>query len=294
MSSKGLGGLLSLRLFCSEVCTFKKMKEKRSRILNVAAKSSGQCLPRLFPRTANFCGHSSILLAAWHYQLPPAHGSSVDPFCSWKWIFLRDFVTFKNWFCSVGGSGACGLAERMLFPGSSIHFWLILLAEGAVWHLAVMPCDAHGGSWACKALSWVATSRLSSGGDNVINVPCFKCWKKACEGTCTLVLCKHFPFTALLTPVKWLSAAVCIYSRQLLVCPQATSTPWKCSFGGEFLALLSRAKIPVCEMRAGWHLRPGCRAWRGAEARVRLVVPPQPLEHLVGNMKPWIVFKKLL
>lgn len=65
-------------------------------------------------------------------------------------------------------------------------------------------------------------------------------------------------------------------------------------FGGEFLALLSRAKSPVCEMRrAGWHLRPGCRAWRGAEARVRLVVPPQPLEHLVGNTKPWIVFKKI-
>lgn len=26
---------------------------------------------------------------------------------------------------------------------------------------------------------------------------------------------------------------------------------------------------------------------------MRLVVPPQPLEHLVGNTKPWIVFKKI-
>lgn len=53
----------------------------------------------------------------------------------------------------------------MLFPGSSIHFWLILLAEGAVWHSALGPRDAHGGFWACRALIWVETSGLSSGGD---------------------------------------------------------------------------------------------------------------------------------
>lgn len=84
---RALEGSYPFVCFALRFALLKKMKEKRSRILDIAAKFSGQCPPQPFPRSAYFCGHSSILLAAWPYQLPPAHGSSVDPFCSWKRIF---------------------------------------------------------------------------------------------------------------------------------------------------------------------------------------------------------------
>lgn len=85
--------------------------------------------------------------------LPAALLTSLDLFCSKKLVFQKfsNFGTLQNYFCSVGGSGACNLAGWMFFPGSSIHFQLIIsvkYVDSSVYHSAF-----RARVWTARAVS---------------------------------------------------------------------------------------------------------------------------------------------